>query len=145
MSAQYEFNEGQNSVIQGLSYKLRGVGIFLMLAGLLSVLRVVSIFFSTQEAISAGAMYILAEDSLIALIIFAVGFWMKRSSVFFQLIVDTKGNDIDNLMHALAELRKFFTLVYWFIVFSIVIILLGIVSVWVLPSIITEVGHIPIR
>jgi len=39
-----------------------------------------------------------------------IGFWTNKAASAFKQIVATQGNDIENLMGALRELRKLYTL-----------------------------------
>ena len=40
------------------------------------------------------------------------GVWARSSAASFQKIVDTRGNDITNLMNAVGELRTMYGLLY---------------------------------
>lgn len=125
MEKQYEFDENQNSVVEGLSYKMRGVGIFLIVVSLFMVVAAaLAIYFSASKAAYA--------DALIGLVGMLVGFWMLRASRFFKAIVDTQGNDITNLIDALWELRKFFTIVYWVLAIGLLLVLVkvGFILFW---------------
>lgn len=56
-----------------------------------------------------------------------IGFWTTRAAKSFQLIVDTEGRDIENLMGALGELRKLYGLQYWILIIAIVFVVIGLI------------------
>ncbi|MDJ1168164.1 hypothetical protein PMG71_01830 [Roseofilum sp. BLCC_M154] len=51
---------------------------------------------------------------------FLIGIWTYQASTAFKRIVDTQGQDIENLMGALGELRKLYTLQYWVLILTLV-------------------------
>jgi hypothetical protein len=50
--------------------------------------------------------------------------WTRNAAGSFQRIVDTKGQDISHLMHALVSLNKMYTLVYTIIVIGLLLFLI---------------------
>jgi hypothetical protein len=56
-----------------------------------------------------------------------IGFWTKQAATSFQLIVNTQGSDIQNLMGALRELRKLYTLQYWIFLVAVILVIIAIV------------------
>jgi len=110
---QYEFSEKENLLVGSLSKKMRFVGM-------------VGIVFGIIEVISGA----LGEKISIfkGIISMIVGIWTMRASTSFQLIVDTTGNDITNLLAALTELKKLYTLQFWIfvieVIFSIIVVLM---------------------
>jgi hypothetical protein len=56
-----------------------------------------------------------------------IGVWTNKAASSFKLIVNTQGNDIENLMGALGELRKLYTLQYWLLILSLIFAALGLV------------------
>jgi hypothetical protein len=56
-----------------------------------------------------------------------IGIWTKRAAVSFQRVVTTEGSDVTNLMAALGELKKLYTLQYWLILLVIALIALAVV------------------
>lgn len=119
-SQRYEFSGSQNELIKNLADKMRLVGYFLIVAGVLGVVGgVLALRAGGLGNIISGVVYIL------------IGFWTNNASSGFQRIVKTQGNDIENLMGALGELRKLYTLQYWllivFLAFLALLLVLGIV------------------
>jgi len=111
----YEFNNSQNQLIQELSKKMRFVSYFLIGLGLLS---------------AVGGLILLARGGLVnviqGVVQILIGFWTQKAASAFRLIVDTQGNDIENLLGALGELRKLYTLQYWLYIIALVFVVIGI-------------------
>ena len=111
--AEYEFNSTQNQVIEQVAKKMRFVGIILIILGIFYML---------------GGLFTLPKGiaNIIAAIIYIIiGYWTTKASTSFQLIVNTEGNDITNLMEALGELKKLYKLQYVILIISILIVIIG--------------------
>lgn len=113
---QYEFSSSQNELITQLAEKMRfvayftiGLGVLVAIAGLFTFLR------GGISNIITGVVQII------------IGVWTNKSASSFKLIVNTQGNDIENLMGALGELRKLYTLQYWLLILSLIFAALGLV------------------
>lgn len=113
----YEFNNTQNQLIRELSQKMRFVGYFLIAIGVLLILAGIINF-------RAGGFSTIIQG-IVQLI---VGIWTAKAATSFQLIVKTQGSDIENLMSALGELRKLYTLQYWVFIIALILIAIGIVA-----------------
>jgi len=113
---EYEFNPSQNELIQGLASTMKFVGYFLIAVGI-----VVAI--SGIIAITKGGFASLVQGIVQAII----GFWTTKAAQSFQLIVDTEGRDIENLMGALGELRKLYRLQYWILIIALVFAVVGLI------------------
>lgn len=117
---EYEFDASQNSLILDLSKKMRFVAYVLMGLGLIEGIGGV-IILSTGNAengvgsIIAGIVYIV------------IGIWTQQAAKSFRLIVDTEGRDIENMMGALGQLRKLYSLQYWVLMIALVFVALGVV------------------
>ena len=114
--AQYEFTAPQNTVIGVLSKRMAWVAYFLIALGVLAVL---------------GGLVTLADGGVSAVIqgplMVIIGIWTKKAAQAFDNVVKTEGSDISNLMAALGELRKLYTLQYWVIMIALVVVGLAIV------------------
>jgi hypothetical protein len=113
---QYEFSSSQNELITQLAEKMRfvayftiGLGVLVAIAGLFTVLR------GGISNIITGVVQII------------IGVWTNKAASSFKLIVNTQGNDIENLMGALGELRKLYTLQYWLLILTLIFAALGLV------------------
>jgi len=127
-SREYEFSSSQNELIKNLADKMRFVGYFLLAVGVLGVLGgLLSIRTGGVGSIINGVVYIL------------IGVWTNNASSAFQRIVETSGSDIENLMGALGELRKLYTLQYWLLIIALIFI--AIVLVFALIFTLTTVGR----
>lgn len=115
---QYEFSSSQNELITQLAEKMRfvayftiGLGVLIAIGGLFTVLR------GGISNIITGVVQII------------IGVWTNKAASSFKLIVNTQGNDIENLMGALGELRKLYTLQYWLLILTLIFAALGLVLV----------------
>jgi uncharacterized membrane protein len=68
-------------------------------------------------------------DAIISgIIILLIGFWTYTAASSFNRIVKTQGNDIENLMNALKELRKLYTLQFWLFIIVLIAIIIAIIA-----------------
>jgi hypothetical protein len=109
---QYEFTDQENVLVNDLAQKMKYVGIFGIILG---VVEILSSFFGEKGGIISGVISII------------VGVWTINASKFFQKIVDTTGTDMSNLMSALTELKKLYGLQYWTQIFGIILAILLII------------------
>lgn len=112
----YEFNNAQNQLIRELSEKMRFVSYFLIGLGILVAIAGILV-------ITRGGLGNIIQG----IIQIIIGFWTNKAASAFKQIVNTQGNDIENLIDALGELRKLYTLQYWLYIVALVFVALGIV------------------
>ena len=120
----YEFNESQNQLILDLSKKMRFVSYFLIVSGALGA---ISGFITILQGVQGGFSGIVQ-----GVILLVTGIWTINAAKAFQLIVDTQGNDIENLMGALGQLRKLYTLQYWLFIIALIFIVIGFIAAIIL-------------
>lgn len=111
---QYEFSEEENIIVGSLAKKMKFVGIFGIIFGVLEILQGI---FSDKSAILQGIISII------------IGIWTSKASESFQKIVDTQGNDISYLLGALDQLKKLFSLQYWTYLIGVIIVIITIISI----------------
>lgn len=112
----YEFSQSQNELISDLSAKMRFVSMFLIGLGVLATITgLVTILRGGFSSIVSGIVYLV------------IGLWTNKAASSFKMIVETQGNDIENLMGALGELRKLYRLQYWLLIIALVFIVIGLV------------------
>lgn len=126
---QYEFSSSQNQVIKQLADKMRFVSYFLIGVGVLNALIGIIGLFSTTLRGSFG-------EIITGILLTLLGFWTYKASISFKRIVRTQGNDVENLMGALGELRKLYTLQYWLLIITLIFIVIGIVLAIAVPLIV---------
>ncbi len=124
--SEYEFSSSQNELIGDLAKKMSFVATLSIVTGILvlifGIIILISAFAEPQgfpEAVNAliqGVFFLL------------IGTWTKNAGSAFKRIVTTAGADIENLMGALGELRKLYTLQYWLVILLLVFVILGIVA-----------------
>ena len=97
---------------------MKFVGIFYVLASVIVGLAgLISLFFA--PLIGVFYMVLLTPELLI-------GIWTINAANSFRLIVDTRGHDIPHLMHALTSLRKLYTLMFWLLIITFVLIVVAV-------------------
>jgi hypothetical protein len=124
--SEYEFSSSQNELIGDLAKKMTFVatlsivvGIVVLIAGIITLIAAFVEPIRFPEAINAliqGIFFLL------------IGTWTRKAGLEFKRIVTTAGSDIENLMGALGELRKLYTLQYWLVILLLTFIILGIVA-----------------
>ena len=92
-----------------VSYFLIGLGILVAIGGLVLIAR------GGLGNIIQGIVQIV------------IGVWTNKAASAFKQIVNTQGNDIENLMSALGELRKLYTLQYWLYIVALIFVAIGLV------------------
>ena len=117
----YEFDQTQNQLIRDLAQKMRFVSYFLIALGVLLVIAgIISIRRGEIGGIINGVVQII------------IGLWTSKAASSFQRIVDTQGSDMENLMGALGELRKLYTLQYWLILIAVIFVAIALIVALIL-------------
>jgi hypothetical protein len=112
----YEFDEGQNELIGALANRMSWVANFMILLAAIAIVG----GFATLRDEGAGSI----GQGIIVLIL---AVWTRKAAQSFHGIVRTEGSDVTNLMAALGELKKLYTLQYWLIIVAIAIVVLFLV------------------
>lgn len=118
----YEFDATQNELIQDLSGKMQFVGYFMVGIGIVSGI--------------VGLLNLLSPNGISSIIQGAIdtliGVWTLKASRGFRSIVETAGQDMENLLGALGGLRQLYWMQYWGLVialgFMVITLLLGILA-----------------
>jgi hypothetical protein len=116
---EYEFTEEENVLVGSLAKKMKFVGIFGVIFGVLEIIQGIS---SEKTAIVQGIISIV------------IGIWTTKASESFQKIVDTQGNDISYLLGALDQLKKLFSLQYWTYLLGAIIVVISILFAVIFAS-----------
>jgi hypothetical protein len=150
-SPQYEFTQEQNSLIGSLSSKMRFVGLFFVVVGviqiLIALLVVLAVFrdrvpqkwidqlpaeskvkFEEQKDKMPANNHlwgIALNVGVVGLFYLVMGVWTRSAGDSFQKIVDTQGSDISHLMSALSSLHSMYALVYTLLVLTLILGLVG--------------------
>ncbi len=128
ISSNYEFNNSQNEIFQDLANKMRFVGILLLVGGIFSTIIgvaviFVGIFLQKEDIFINSGMSSIIQGILFLLI----SSWIRKAALGFFQIVKTTNNDIENLMSAISELRKLYTLQYVLAIIMIIFIGLSLI------------------
>lgn len=119
-SSEYEFNQKQNELLQDLAKKMNFVAILAIAGGILGILAGMIALFTA----SANAFGTLIQGIFLLLI----GLWTRNAAIAFKRVVNTTGRDVENLMAALRELRKLYTLQYWLAIVILVLLAIALVA-----------------
>ncbi|GIW91502.1 MAG: hypothetical protein KatS3mg109_2023 [Pirellulaceae bacterium] len=133
--ADYEFSESENTLIRDLARKMRFVGIFLTIAGVLYLLASGGAFLQALRGRDSSDSVQGVFSLLGAVLYLALGVWTHKSGRSFQQIVESQGEDIRHLMDALANLRRIYSLYYIVILVVLLLLVLTLVAslLWVWP------------
>jgi uncharacterized membrane protein HdeD (DUF308 family) len=124
--SEYEFSSSQNELIGDLAKKMTFVATLLIVVGVIALIGGVIILIS---AFSQPQSFPEAINALIqGIFTLLIGTWTRKAGLGFKRIVTTAGSDIENLMGALGELRKLYTLQYWLVILLLVFVILSIVA-----------------
>lgn len=120
---EYEFTNRQNELIEDLSKKMNFVGILMIVGAVLSLISgVVVLVMSVSQGIVVDFSPIIQ-----GVLLLFVGLWTRNAARAFRRVVSTTGTDIENLMGALRELRKLYTLQYWLALVALIFLAIGLV------------------
>ncbi|MFO0686433.1 MAG: hypothetical protein U0234_30495 [Sandaracinus sp.] len=132
-SREYEFDSGQNLVIGELAGAMRFVGTASVVFALVVwVVGLAILFLGNPAGLSQ-----LVQGTLM----FIIGVWTRSAARSFQLVVDTQGNDIGNMMTALGELRRLYNLQKWVLILAIALIVLAFIAGFFLAMVMGARGH----
>lgn len=117
--AEYEFTVDQSATISTLAARMRWVGVFLIAIGVVAGLA------GLMSLAESG----IAVVSIIQAVIYAlIGIWTIRAASSFALIPQTEGQDITNLMSALASLRTLYNFQFWLIIAGLIVLVLSLLT-----------------
>jgi hypothetical protein len=148
---QYEFTQEQNTLIGSLALKMRFVGLFFIVVGLLNVLVALLVVLAVyrdrvpqkwidQLPAESKAKFeenkgklptnnhlwgIAINAGVVGLFYLVMGAWTRSAGASFQKIVDTQGSDISHLMSALSSLHSMYALIYTLLVLTLLLGLLA--------------------
>ncbi len=133
----YEFTAAQNETIRVLARRMRFVGIFITLVGILAAISGMASLFSATDrhlySVNLGLADAIPSYTtlLLAALYIIIGSWTVKAAGSFQLIADTEDYDIEYLMDALVSLRKLYGMQFWVLVIGAVISIIIVVFVFV--------------
>jgi len=130
MTQGYEFTGSQNELIGDLGRKMHFVGILMILGAILSLASGVIALFTAK---TNGFSNINISGLVQGIFLLVTGLWTRNAAQSFKRVVNTTGSDIENILGALGELRKLYTLQYWFMILTLialaVILIVGLIAV----------------
>jgi hypothetical protein len=122
----YEFTTAQNDVIGALGWKMRLVGLILLIFGLLNLVAAILIQVAFHQigtenidvAIRDRLVEISARDrwiitgylTVVGAVLACVGAWTRSAGGSFARITTTKGSDVSHLMEGFQTQHKMYSL-----------------------------------
>ena len=128
--AEYEFNQEENEVLARLAFTMKWTGVMVLIYTVLSAVHVIIVYaqvrllFASLPFMFKFMVFSLAAQLVVSVGYFLVGIWTNRGGDAFRRVVDTKGNDLTHLMVALEQLRRVYSLIYWYLVVCLLLMAL---------------------
>ena len=110
---EFEFTAAQNQTIQVLSNRMKWVGGFQVVSGIVLGIAAITAFARGQE----GFALIFT-----AVLLVVMGLYTYSASRGFSKIVQTIGADITHLMEAVTSLKSLYNIQFWLIITYLIII-----------------------
>jgi hypothetical protein len=120
--APYEFEPAQNRLFEDLGGRMKFVGLFFKVIGALAV--VVGAITATSRETDAGIVALV----VLGVVHLALGFWTRRAGAEFLAVARTRDADMGHLLHALGHLKKAYTLIYWWALLAMGLLLVSLVA-----------------
>jgi len=131
--AGYEFTAEQNETIRKLAGRMKFVGVYSIVVGILvvlfSILALVGALYLMTQLPSEAGPGLKVQLIVGVLMYFAVaaiqlltGIWTSAAATQFKLIVTTVGQDIGHLMTALGSLRKLYSLQVTLLIVGLILV-----------------------
>ena len=118
----YEFSAAENVIIRQLVDAMRFVSAAsLAVAGFVLILGVIGLVTQGMSALGAAAGQFAQ-----ALVFALIGLWLQRAVDAFTRVVETSGDDITHLLHAIRELARVFSLQRTALVVAIIVLVMAI-------------------
>jgi len=127
MTLGYEFSGSQNELIGDLAKKMNFVGILMIAGAVISLIAGVITLFAGFTGATQGGFDL--SSIIQGVLLLLIGIWTRNAAQAFKRVVSTTGTDIENLMGALGELRKLYTLQYWLTIIALVFLALTLILV----------------
>ena len=128
---QTEFNDEQNRLITSLAVKMRSVGMFVVVLGLvlavqavMAGLKVASGEVSSPDHVGRWLKWLPTVILAVCAAIFlAIGFWSRSSGASFLKIVTTQNRDVWHLGNALSSQYNMFSLLNTLVVIALIVLI----------------------
>jgi len=126
-SSEYEFNHKQNELLRDLAKKMNFVAILAIAGGILGIIAGVIVLFAASTN-ATGDLSLDFSNLIQGIFLLLIGIWTRNAAIAFKRVVTTTGHDVENLMAALRELRKLYTLQYWLAIVILVLLAIALVA-----------------
>jgi hypothetical protein len=128
---QTEFNDEQNRLITSLAVKMRSVGMFILILGLVIAVQVILMSMKISQGhlqVPSGIAEWLkwlpaAALAICSLIFIAAGAWTRAAGASFLKIVTSQNRDMWHLGNALSSLYSMFSLINTLVVIGLIVMI----------------------
>ena len=110
---EFEFKTAQNQTIQVLSNRMKWVGGFQVVSGIVLGIAAITAFARGREGVAL---------LFTAILLFVIGFYTYNASRGFSKIVATVVADVTHLMEAVTSLKTLYNVQFWLIIVYLIII-----------------------
>jgi len=118
----YEFSAPENIIIRQLVDAMRFVAAAsLAVGGFVLILGIAGLVTQGRAAVGPAL-----GDFAQAVVFGLIGLWLQRAVDAFNRVIDTSGDDITHLLHALRELTRVFSLQRTVLVLAAIVIVMAI-------------------
>lgn len=118
-AASFEFGATQNETIRLLAARMKFVGIFYIVIGVLFGIGALITLFTVPFVGIVYAVVTVAE--------ILIGVWTLNAASSFKMIVETTGSDIAHLNNAIESLRKLYNLQFWLLIVTIIFFIIALI------------------
>jgi len=112
---EYEFTPEEDTLIYGMAGKMKGVGGFMVLLGIINLALPFVLYFALHSP------KFRVSPLVAALVFLLVGKWTRSAATSFAKIRTTSGRDIKHLMVAMSDLDSVYSLQYWLMIVALVV------------------------
>jgi hypothetical protein len=128
---QTEFNDEQNRLISSLGVKMRSVGMFILILGLVIGVQVILMSMKIYQGhlqekpgIAEWLKWLPAAAlAICALIFMAAGAWTRAAGASFLKIVTSQNRDMWHLGNAISSLYSMFSLINTLVVIGLIVMI----------------------
>jgi hypothetical protein len=116
----YEFTDRQNRTVAHLAVVMRFVGLAHVGLGVILAIAVIRLW----TAVVAASLII----GVMAALVLLMGAYLVAAAAHFRRIATTSGNDVDNLMIALDELKNVYAVQRWVFVTAAIVVSFALIA-----------------
>jgi hypothetical protein len=113
--SEFEFSPAQEGMFRDLGRKMRIVGAFFVLAGLMRLI---------YDALVLHEVHL----DLTFIIDVLIGVWTLSAARSFRRVAEAGGQDVERMLEGLSDIRKLYSLIYWLLIVSVFVAVVALLS-----------------